>query len=252
MGLFFTIANSSRVNLGGNVPLFNNAAGGTIMAWFRTLSAGGAFDQRIFSVSIGPGGAPSINSRMTMGINTVGNPFMLGRNSDAVSNNRFDAGSSVTAGVWNHMAFSFDCPSRTGLLYLNGVQLTSGFFTNSTGANYSATNAGSANIGAGADGTDGFFGGDLEDVRSYGRVLSVGEIMTIFSAMGKDGIVADLQGRWPMKELGEGISLVQTADIAGQSIIGLPSATAPVYSSSSVTSERSRRPWERGRGRRSR
>jgi len=171
--------------------------------------------------------------------------FGIGRDLDGVSPTTVISTGTLAANVWNHIGISFDCPTRLCTTYINGVDAGSGTFTNSTGANFSSTNSKNASIGSGNDGIDVFFDGDIEDARVYNRVLSANEFMSIASGKGKDGIVQGLQGRWHMREQGEGVTVTAVSDLSNSGIAGSPSATPPSYSTSSISSPRSRRPWGR-------
>jgi len=246
MAIFFTTANSSRIDLGLDLPLLNGNSGGSLMAWVRTIRTTG-LDQRVVTVGIGPPPGTTTSSRLGLILITGGVLGCIGRDLDGVSPTTvLSGGGAFAAGVWAHVGASYDCATRLASLYVNGVFVASGTFTNSSGVNFSATNSKNASIGSGADGTDVFFDGDIEDARVYGRVLSDAEFMTIFSAMGKDGIVQGLQGRWHMRERGEGVSVTNVRDLSNSGISGSASATPPTYSSgggSSITSPRGRRVW---------
>lgn len=243
MAILFTTASLQRIDLGLDLPLLNGAAGGTLMGWIRTTRISGA-DQRIISIAIGPPPGTTNSSRLGLILITGGIVAAIGRDADGASPTTVSSPvSQYAAGVWTHVGCTYDCPTRLASLYVNGVLVGSGTFTNSSGANYSSTNSKNASIGASTNGIDSFMDGDIEDARVYRRVLSEAEFMTIFSTMGKDGIVNGLEGRWHMREQGEGIGVGSVIDSSNSGIGGLPSATPPTYSGSSISSPRSRRPW---------
>jgi hypothetical protein len=164
-------------------------------------------------------------------------PFLIGRNLDGVSPTTVTAGSAVTANVWAHVAGAYDCVPRLATLYINGVSVGSGIFTNSTAANFSATNAKNGAIGAGVLGTDTWFDGEIADVRLYAAALTADEIKTMWAMRGHDGIrrtAGTLQLAYPLNDAAAGVvcTTANLRDVSGAQISPAPFAVngAPVFS----------------------
>jgi len=245
MAILFVLASSQSINLGLDLPLLNGATACSLMGWLRPTTLPGGI-ARVLSIGFGPPPGSTTSSRASLGgSGTSINVSVRNLDGDSVSTNNSPT-APLVAGVWQHVGFSYDCNTKLITYYYNGVSQGGNTALNATGTVMSSTNSKSAAIGAGADAATNFTNGDLEDVRVYNRLLSEAEFMSIFSAMGKDGIVFGLQGRWHMRELGEGVSVTNVRDLSNSGISGSPSATPPTYTSgsgSSITSPRSRRVW---------
>ena len=85
---------------------------------------------------------------------------------DGTNWNRFNTGSVLTEGEWNHVATTFDGTSYRA--YVNGVQV----FSTDEFAGRSPVISGEVTIGR----VDNFFEGGIDDVRIYDRALSFVEI----------------------------------------------------------------------------
>jgi hypothetical protein len=221
-------------NSGAGFSFLNAAAGGTITAWINTTRVSG-LDQSIAGVAIGPAGGTSNSSRLRLGI-AGGAPFLIGRNLDGVSPTTVTAGSAVTANTWTHVAGTYDCVPRLATLYINGVSVGSGIFTNSTAANFSATNTKNGAFGSGVLGTDTWFDGQIADVRLYQAVLTADELRTMWAMRAHDGIrrtAGVLQLRYRFDEAAAGIvaTTANLHDSSGALILPSPFAVtgAPVF-----------------------
>jgi len=101
----------------------------------------------------------------------------------------------VLAGTWLHIACTVDQSTGAWRTYLDGVLDCSG-----TGH---TTAASGSTLGIGGRyGGVGVANGILEDVRIYNRVLSAGEIMTLYALDGCDAIRSGLVNRWIMHTKG--------------------------------------------------
>jgi hypothetical protein len=221
-------------NGGAGHAFLNGALGSTLCAWINTTRVTG-LPESIVGVSIGPAGGTTNSSRMRLGLDT-GVPFLIGRNLDGVSNNTVSAGSAVSVNTWTHVAGTYDCITRLATLYINGVSVGSGTFTNSTAAAFSATNCKNGSIGAGVLGTDNWWDGQLADVRIYRVVLTAAELLTMTTMRGRDGIrrvAGDLQLRYPFDDGAPGVVCTTTnlRDVSGAQILPNPAAVngAPVF-----------------------
>lgn len=141
----------------------------------------------------------------------------------------------LTLGKWHHAGVSVDYTTRVVTLYKDGVNVYTAIATNATAGNTSPTNCRNGAVGANEDGLSGFIEADIEDVRFYDRVVHEIEFMTIFTAMGRDGIVDRLDMRLPMEELGTGQTAnITVADISNSGRSGTP-VNNPVYSAGVAT-----------------
>ena len=88
---------------------------------------------------------------------------------------------SLTAGQWNHIAFTFNYTTGTTTIYQNGAVATGdsgGINTYSPGVQLnSALTASNSPVNIGTNG----FNGQIDDVRIYNRVLSAAEIQALYN-----------------------------------------------------------------------
>ncbi|MGE5294567.1 MAG: LamG-like jellyroll fold domain-containing protein [Solirubrobacterales bacterium] len=88
-------------------------------------------------------------------------------------------------GTWAHVAAVFD--GTTARLYLNGAQVASGAFAFYAGGEDSQMGIGSVTGGgAGIDGYDQTFRGDMDEVCIFNRALSVEEVSLVMAGIGGD------------------------------------------------------------------
>jgi regulation of enolase protein 1 (concanavalin A-like superfamily) len=88
-------------------------------------------------------------------------------------------------GTWAHVAAVFD--GTTAWLYLNGVQVASGAFAFYPGGENSQMGIGSVTGGgAGVDGYDQVFFGDMDEVCIFNRPLSVDEVSLVMAGIGEE------------------------------------------------------------------
>jgi hypothetical protein len=230
-------------NGGAGYAFLSGAAGATIAAWIRTTRVTGLV-QSIAGVSIGPAGGTSNSSRLRLGID-AGAPFLIGRDLDANSPTTVTAGTPVAVNTWTHVAGTYVNSTRLATLYINGVSVGSGTFTNSAGVNFSATNCKNGAFGAGVLGTDTWFDGHLADVRLYRVTLTAGELLTMATMRGRDGIrrvAGDLQLRYPFDDGAPGVvcTPANLRDVSGPQILPNPFAVngAPVFDGAPLSMRR--------------
>jgi hypothetical protein len=230
------------LNLGRDLPFLNNKPGGTLMAWVK-LNAVPSGVPTICGLSVGPPTGPDTgSSRLSLEINSSQRIAATVRALDS------DPGSGilppvspavqVTLGQWHHCAVSVDFTTRVCILFKDGVNVYTAIATSATAGNTSATNCRNGAVAANEDGLSGFFPGEIEDVRFYDRVMHEIEMMTIYTAMGRDGIVDMLDMRLPMEELGAGqTASITVADISTTQRSGIP-VNSPVYAAGIATSRK--------------
>jgi hypothetical protein len=229
---------NDSVDLGLSLPFLNGAAAATLTAWIRTARTTGAV-QRILSLAIGP--PPGTSNSTRLGFMTdLTAASTIGRTLDANSPTTVTAGTTIVANVWAHIAVTFVGSTRLATLFINGVSVGSGTFTNSTAGPFSATNCKNGFIAAGADGTLNFFEGDIENAEVYSRELSANEILTKYTSRGHDEIAFGRQGRWRMSEGAPGVAVAANGVI---NIGGTGAATAnpvggPLYTTGALAPRR--------------
>jgi hypothetical protein len=170
---------------------------------------------------------------------------LIGRNLDGVSPTTVTAGSSVVANVWTHVAGTYDTAIRLATLYINGLSVGSGTFTNSTAANFSATNVKNGAIGAAVSGIDSWFDGELADVRIYDALLTAEEIETMWACRGHDGIrrtAGVLRLLYPFNDGAAGVACTTAnlRDVSGAQVLPSPFAVAgvPVFAAADLAMRR--------------
>jgi len=215
------------VNLGLDLPVLRAVNGGTLMAWVR-VTPGTLLGSQMLTYATGGAGTSDL-SRLAIEVNPVLTPTVriLARSQDA-DGSRITAGAtSLPTGLWTHVAGVVDYVTSMEYVYFNGVldgQAAVAAFTAPT----SNTNSRNGAIGAQDTGSGGFFPGEIEDARCYGRALNEAEIATIYAARGVDGIVAGLQARYLLNERADGLVAVACADISDNQRNGSPT-NSPVY-----------------------
>jgi Concanavalin A-like lectin/glucanases superfamily len=122
-------------------------------------------DDRLWLVSSGPVGGPGVAPH-TMVVN-VGSRFT----NDLVVLN------PLVAGVWTHLAVTFDYQAEVYELYVNGLLAAA-----ATAPRTSPTQALRLGGGTSDFGQNFFFNGVMDEVAVYNRALSAGEIQGIFEA----------------------------------------------------------------------
>lgn len=238
MAVKFVAASSQTLNLGVNLDVLRNVAGGTVMIWMRPVNSSAnisAVVQDVCSIALGPPPGTSVSSRLSLSMTNIGFRI-LARALDA------DAGSSIFAGTWNarewiHVAAVANFTTAIGRLYINGSLISTQAFTSMTPGNTSNTNSKNGAIGSDDDTTVNYTDGDLEDFRCYNRALGDIEIETIYATRGRDGIWEQLALRCPMNELGENVAVVGCPSIGSLPIVALP-VNGPVYTPGLTTSVR--------------
>lgn len=212
-------------------PAQSNLSAVTLSGWIKLTNLPGSnTDASAIFVSAGS----TASSRFKFGIMNTGFVISVvggGRsaNSDIVQTYTHSS-TTVTTGVLYHIAATFDYTNKLIKLYQNGVLLSTsptlvGWLSSTT--DVSATLGQS--IASRADTTANFVNGSLEDLRIYTRLLSDNELLTIFSAKGRDGIVSALQSRWLLKENYPGFATTATVKDERNTAISANAVASPVY-----------------------
>ena len=130
----------------------------TLMAWAKTSTASG------WQTAVG-----TLGTYRQIGF--MNNSFYWGGN--VGGGNLFVNGGAVTAGIWYHLAFTFN--GTTGYGYLNSTQTTG-----SIGGNGGTI----GNSIIGSYGAGEYINGNISSVQIYNRALSAYEVTQNFNALG--------------------------------------------------------------------
>lgn len=191
MGALFVAAGGQKVRSAATVQ---GTVNGTVMGYFRLASSG------VIRRATGNNGL--FECRTDTGT--------------AMQHEFLQSGTSIsftmTIGVLHHIAFTWDQPSTTKQIFVDGVlnvQDTSATFPTTPGTGI-WTIGDRANFGQTWDGY-------LDDIRWYTRLLTANEILTIFTMKStQDGVATDVLFRhWDMRGGAEGTTVIRFRDLAG-------------------------------------
>ncbi|MFZ2886447.1 MAG: LamG domain-containing protein, partial [Minisyncoccia bacterium] len=149
-----------NVNMGTTPASLNLTGDLTISAWIKPTSLGGGSAGRIVD-----NGTGSVNGYIFR-LGSSNNLAFEGSTGSPASN-----ASSITLGVWQHVAVSFS--GTTATFYVNGVAAGSGSTDPATATSLEFI------IGARPAATDRQFDGLIDEVRVYGRALGPTELVTL-------------------------------------------------------------------------
>ena len=232
MSVLFTGSAGEEINCGSPTILDNIWSGGaTITAWVNLLGGGGGGFGRIAAKN----SAAAPTNGWAIQFQTIGTHVL------------FDIDFSIIVGRWNAGTLSLNNYYHIGLTYdsddtnNNPSFYIDGVFQTET---ESSTPVGTANTDAaqdfyignnvgGARALDGY----IEDVRVYNRILSAGEISTIFACKGHDEIIIGLIGRWPLREGAPGVMVTAVEDLTVNANQGTPAGSV-VYDESRLSFKR--------------
>lgn len=222
------------INIIAGDPALQNVAGATITCWIRAASP---LSNPGDMLGLSPGGAAAATDDRAYIVQVGANISLFGKATDAgATQSQTDVG-TITAGELIHLAAVFDYVGNRMILYRNAVERFN--VAKAFGAvNTSNTVSNGGAIAADGDGASARWAGQMEDARIYSRVLGAAEILTMFSAQGRDGIVSGLQHRWTMTDQGGGATVLSPADIGEQRRGTVTTGTAPTFQDSMVITSR--------------
>ena len=220
----------SDADTGFGRPWMQNVSGGTISAWVTTRLLAGT--QSIWGAYGGTG-----TTRAKMSVLGSGAPSLRANSLDSDATSSFNAGSTISVGQRYHLVGVFNFSSKSGGIYINGVLITVGTFTNMTAGNTSNTACQQSRMASNEIGTTNSWNGEIEDLRVYNRALSADEISTLYATMGRDGILDGLQARWPLNERPPDTVASNIVDLSVNNF-GAVAEGNIIYQSSGVTVER--------------
>ena len=125
----------------------------TICGWIKTVNANNR------SAMVG-------NSKFRFGLYASNSRLELSNNSTQI----FSLQNSISANVWEDIC-AVRSASTTGIIYINGIQNTSGSLDSPVAG---------TGIAIGYSSQDGYFNGSIDDVRIYKRVLSATEVKQLY------------------------------------------------------------------------
>ena len=117
---------------------------------------------------------------------------------------------TMTVGTYHHIVMLIDVTNTDRFAYRDG-----GLVTSVTTATFAGVQIGTMNIAVAPGGAGQGWFGALDDLRIYDRLLSAGEIETIYTCRGTDGIIDGLAHWWPMDEGVEGATITNLVDVIG-------------------------------------
>ena len=212
---------SQRINTGATSSL-QDVAAATLCIWFVVDSVTAAV-RVLHSVSTG---ASAVIARLELSISTA-TMRSSARRLDADATSTLNDGVTATA-VRHHLAAVARYSTGSLEIYLDGVLNNSVAIAGWTGNSSNTASLGSA-IGSTGGGTS-VFDGRVADARRYTRALSADEILTLFTANGRDGNLFGGSSRWTCGELGPGQNVVTCIDKWIASLAGTAAgATPPTY-----------------------
>lgn len=240
MAVTFNGSNQA-LNLGVDLNVLRNVAGGSMMGWSRPrIVPTGGNQFSMMAIAVGPPPGTTGNSRMSFLFNATTIQYAV-RALDGDGASLLAPAITLVAGAWIHVAGTYNFTTRQQIIYVNGVQFAIQTGTTTVG-NTSNTNSKNAAIGAADDTVGQNFDGDLEDWRVYERVVSPNEIQTIYTSCGKDGIWDSCRMRYMLQELGGGQAVVLAPDY-GTLGRGAAPSNAPNYSGNSISVTRRKPVW---------
>ena len=101
----------------------------------------------------------------------------LGNTSDAFYDTQSNG--ALTPNQWEFIAGTYDEPSGTVSLYLNGRDHSGGTFTGPV--LYDTTSTGGLYLSSDGGATPPYLDGDIDDVRVYDRALSASEVQYLYN-----------------------------------------------------------------------
>lgn len=176
----------------------------------------------------------------------IDNGYLVGL--AANNNGGWDANlrTPITPGVWSYVVFTLNGwgAGATGKLYVNGV-LKSTYVGNASNYSYAFSIGGVNDTAYGAGRLGFFFGGDIDNVRMYNRVLSAAEIQhnydiyklgitspTVSGASPTRLLTNGLVGYWTFDGANTNWTANTTADVSGKgytgTMVGMSPATSAV------------------------
>jgi PKD repeat protein len=159
------IFNSSNLGIGGGDV--------TISAWCKptTLSSANPYNSR--GIVSKYDNATHVDYRITQTSELLG----VGRHRPGMCYDGIDF-QPIQANIWYYVALTYSASSQTLSMYVNGLLVSSRYASNATGGWEYETGI---FIGKGGASMWAYFGGCIDDVRIYNRVLSDTEITSIYS-----------------------------------------------------------------------
>ena len=222
MAIELVDTNSEYIDTGDwNVPDLDEL---TITAWCTPDNFG--FDPRIITKSIGTGS--DIAWQLAIDDGSPNRARFYLRN--ASGTNKLITGGTMVSGVEYFMAARYDGSDM--YVYLDAAQVATTAMIGNVRQFSAPVFIGASPSAPGVR----FFDGVLQDIRVYGRAITLDELQTIYALRGRDNIVNDLVGRWMMNEQAPGVSASGAntiIDLSGQEHHGTPVNT-PTYAVSTL------------------
>lgn len=195
---------NDTVKLPDSSAIFSGYKVVTMCCWVRLSNSTFTGTRSLLSFSVG---ASTTSSRAAMQVDANERILGLARSTDSEGGQTLTTTTSLTVGLWTHVAVVIDYGANSMTIYFDGIaQPTSGSVSFSSSTLPSTPNLRSA-FGSQDDGSASEqLPGALDDVRIYGRALSASEVRTL--AFGTDGF---LVGHWQFEEGGTNQQLADSS-----------------------------------------
>lgn len=188
---------TSLLTAGSDASIDNNFdGGGTIMAWIQPTDWGESNFGRVLSkFSSGLGWSWFLQET---GVSVAGDETIRFTYQFSTTDGNWVApDNSIALNTWMHVAFSYDADSDANAptIYIDGESVT--VSTTAPSGTRQTDAAQDLRVGTRSSGSR-TFDGEIADARMYDRILSAGEVQTIYTARGHDAIIRGLVLRYPL------------------------------------------------------
>jgi Concanavalin A-like lectin/glucanases superfamily len=237
---------SQTLFFGTGCASLQNVPAATLMCWVLPSSTPDPGD--IFGLA--PGGADADTDNRAYLIGNSGTVRVVGKATDGSGGiSQADGSQTFVAGELCHLTGVLDYVGNRIALYKNGVERFN-VAASFGGVNTSNTTSNGGAIGGDGNGVAAFFPGRMEDCRIYSRVLSINEILTIFTARGKDGIIDGLENRYMLSDQPPGVTATASnvVDIGRQRFVLNSAPGNPTFNFQMACTPRKRPTFSTGSG----
>ncbi len=228
------------LSVGGARNQLRNLSAAAIACWARLESSPGATNRIIWKWSTATGGN---TTRLSLSITTTFGVSIGCRilDADTLATHTSIFSTPPGIGEWHHYIVSIDYSIRTFYLYYDGALINTTLMTVPTAGNTSDTASLTAGIGIANPPTgNSFWPGSIDDMLMFNRLVGPAEAQTIYGSRGRAFLLNGITGCWQLAEGGEGVAVVQAADVSGLGGTASP-VGAPVYTGGLTVKRRSRK-----------
>jgi hypothetical protein len=229
------------LTIGGPRNQFRNVAAGTMAMWARIESPFAVTDRILMKFSTGTG---ANTTRVSIGIAAGIVGIQIGcriLDGDTLASHQSNFGTPPGIGEWHHYLVTFDFTLKRFYIYYDGALFNATQMTATTAGNTSDTASLAAYIGyENTASPNRFWPGSMDDVVCFNRLVGANDAQTIYASRGRAFLLNGLTGYWQCAEGGEGVAVVQAADVSGLNGGASPLAS-PTYTGGITLKRRSRK-----------